>query len=454
MVILVDVDSLAGDPELTHLLSFRMVNGFTIESHITLVEQPDREPHVVLGEAGTRLVSVPPPDQTKRIAAKIAAGPDCRVSRDVIERALVLQHVSLILHADMTVSPVADGVRGPEARFFERGAIVSVAEALAVIGAHVRQRNPVPLAGIPPLVQVRSEVYRMTARWIVPGGLDLWALAVNNQSSSKEQLRGYAEAVLNRVGQALRGRDGVHEALRVATGRPGLEDALYHFDVVLTSAVGAMDALARFAHLYFGLSSPLRRVGWQRSRWLNELRTASAFVANTVQEKSRLGAALRIITNTRNTIHGIPLSEYLHVEAANMDRPVEHRVSMTLELADELMKVGTPLSPLSEYGVFIGDRQPPVLNVGVFTEQVLAWVLEIMGALIGAIRVAADLEPAGAIKLAKLEQLEREYACALARVGEYPLDRSKMGIPATHSLTLKVMGARARALRKIQDERT
>jgi hypothetical protein len=40
MLILIDADSLAGDPELPHLRSFGAVDGFTIEIHFKLVDQP------------------------------------------------------------------------------------------------------------------------------------------------------------------------------------------------------------------------------------------------------------------------------------------------------------------------------------------------------------------------------------------------------------------------------
>lgn len=453
MRLLVDADSLSDNPELAHLLSFDNVEGFKIDSCITIVDGPGREPCAVIGEAGIHFVSIPPQDQTGRIAARIASAPGCDLDQQAVARAIVLHHIGSILKADLIVSPAVDRVSESDADFFRRGRFVSVPEALAVIGTNVRQRDPVPLAGAPPLVQARPSVYSMTARWIVPGGQDLWALAGSDRAK-QERLRGYAEATLDRVGQALRGRDGVQEALRVAKGRSGIEDALYHFDVVLTSSVAALDTLARFAHVHFGLSdSSIRRASWQRSDWINKIEPLSPSVAEVVAPNSRRGAQLRIITSARNTIHGIPLQEMLHVDAANMERPVEHRVGMTSELSDDLRRVGAPIAPLNDHGLFVEERGLPVLNVGVFSEDVLTWLLALLGDLIGAMRASARLEPVALPELPGLEGFERDCLVALARVGKFPVDRTKRGIRATHSLTLKVMGARARALEKIRDER-
>jgi hypothetical protein len=453
MRLLVDADSLPDSPELPLLLSFENIEGFNIDSRITIVDGRGREPCAVIGEAGTHFVSIPPPDQTRRIAARIASAPDCKLDQQAVARAIVLHHVGSILNADLVVSPAADGISGSDANFFRRGKFVSVLEALAVIGTIVRQRDPVPLAGNPPLVQARPAVYSMTARWIVPGSWDLWALAECDRTN-RERLQAYAGAMLDRVGQALRGRDGVQEALRVANGRSGIEDALYHFDVVLTSSVAALDTLARFAHTHLGLGdSKLFDAGWQKPGWIRQVEALRPSVAEVVAPDSRRGAQLRIITSTRNTIHGIPLQEVLHVEASNMECPVEHRVEMTPELADRLRRVGAPIAPLSDHGIFVEGQGPFVLNVGIFTEDVLKWLLALLGDLIGAMRASAQLEPVALPELSGLEGFQRQCLVALARVGEFPVERTMMGIRATQSLTIKMMGVRARALKKIRDER-
>lgn len=290
-------------------------------------------------------------------------------------------------------------------------------------------------------------MYRATARWIVAGGPDLSALAGQNPAKS-EQLQRYVEATFDRVGQALRGRDGVQEALRLARGRSGLEDALYHFDVVLTSSVAALDSLARFAHVYYGLSN--RRMfdaGWQKPEWIKRIGAQCQRITEVVDASSRWGAQLRIITKTRNTIHGIPLREVLHVEPANRESPVEHRIEMTSEVADGLKRAGVPIQPLSDHGLFVGAKGPAVLNVAVFTEDALTWLLSILDDLITAMRESAGLDPVRLQEPLGLAGFERECLIALARVGEFPVDRTVMGLRASPSLTLKVMGARARALK-------
>lgn len=139
MRLLVDGDSLADHPELEYLLSFEKVEGFSVDSRIAIVDRPGREPCAVIGEAGTHLVSIPPPDQTRRLAAKIASSPSCMIEPEPIARAIALDHVGSILKADLVVSAVAGKIPASDAKFFRRGKFVSVPEALAVVGTYVRE---------------------------------------------------------------------------------------------------------------------------------------------------------------------------------------------------------------------------------------------------------------------------------------------------------------------------
>lgn len=451
MLILIDWESFPGSWKLTYLLTFERVSGFTVENRFSFVEQEGGNSYAEIGEGGKRFVAIPPPDQTTRIAEKISSDRASSIDRQEIERALNLVKIAAILHADLLVPPVAGRIPPQYAGFFTKARLVSVSEALSVVGAHVRQRDPVPLAGNPALQQARAEVYAMTGRSLVPGGAGLWKLA-SRRENGREDLQDYVEAAIGRIGQAIRGRDGVHEALRIATGRHGVEDALYHFDVVLTSGVAALDAIARFTHLYFGLNSPKNLAGWNRPAWLKELRRAQKDVADIVRNGSRIGAALRIIHYIRNTIHGVPVREFLNVEPGRFDSPVEHRVALSAELVELVSEAGGPLGPLSDHGLFLDENPMPVMNVGVLTEDILVWLLEIVDALIAAILRFESLESESQPELGGLALLERKYVAALAGVGDYPVDRSRKGLAATPSLTQRIMSMRASALRRIRGE--
>lgn len=446
LVLLVDAASLAGDPELQYLLSFSGVGGIDVEHHIEIVEPPGDAPAAVVGAARTHFVSLSPLPQFRRFAAEIAARPGVDRGPVEIERALTLAHVGKLLNADAVVSP-ARAAFGPEdGGLLSVTPIISVAEALAMIGAHVRQRDRVPLGGTPLLVSSRTAVYPLTARVITRNGQNWWSACVRAPSAHgpRSEWLGYAEGVFKRVGQALRGRDGVHEVLRTGEGRAAILDALYHLDVVLTSSVGALDALAHVAHgLYTGTVTKLKahQVAWQREEWMRHLRDAAPAVAGIVEPSSRPGAALRTLTSARNTIHGIPLDEYLHV-----GRRAEHRVMISGDLTTRVRSVGQPLEPLAALGLHDDGVGGLFVNVGEFVESVLWWTLEIVGALCTAM-LETDALPAAAYQGADETPehqlwLRQGAACAvLARVGAYPLRSGAQGLPAAPAVHRAVMAS-------------
>jgi hypothetical protein len=447
MLLLVDSASIGNHPELPLLLSFGEVADLQVEQHLIIVESPGQETVAVLGEAGTRFVSLAPLNQFKRLAAEIAARPRCPFSAEVIERALAFSFVADLIDADAVVSP-ARAAFGPQDQGLLRvPAILTVPEALAVIGAFVRQRGEVPLGGSPLMVQQRTEVYPLTARLVVPNGQDWWSSCVRVAGNQRQELLSHAEAVFKRIGQALRGRDSVHEALRLGSGRAAVLDALYHLDVVLTSGVGALDALAQVAHEMFGIQAARWDAGWQRNGWRKKLERTTPTVAEVVKPGSRQGAALALLTRTRNSIHGIPLDEYLYVERTGHSSRVEHRVMISRDLSEQIRKVGAPLAPLDQYGIYLDRAGSTFLNVGEFTERLLSWAIEIVGELLGAMLSCPQFPRGGELQLESLEQRLRQHCTAIARVGEYPCVSGPKGIPASLSLHQSVMASLHKARR-------
>lgn len=436
---LVDAASVAADPELPYLLSFGNVEGLSIEQHVALVERPGQDSKAILGATGSRHVSLAPLNQFKQFAGDIAARPGCPFSADVVERALAYSFLAERLDVDAVVSPARSAFGPDDNGLLDIDAVITVGEALAMIGANVRQREEVPLGGSPMLVQQRSEVYPLTARVILPNGQEWWSSCLQIARPDQREWLGYAEAVFKRVGQALRGRDAVHEALRLGAGRSAILDALYHFDVVLTSSVGSLDALARIADEIFELSSKPDEIGWQKKKWRKRLGQKAAVVAGVVSREPRL-AALRVLTTMRNSIHGIPLDEHLQAEVDPQFSRVEHYATISRDLSGSLRKLRKPLGNLDAYGIFIDDANPPFINVGQLTEQILLWLIEIIGELLGAM-LSCDRFRAGTPlpAFAELDQM-LDLCKALARVGTYPCRKGRTGLPAAPSAHRRVMG--------------
>jgi hypothetical protein len=439
MFLLVDTVSLAKDPELPYLLSFGAVDDLQIEQHVVIKEQPKREPVAILGEAGTRLVSLAPLYDFRRFATDIASRPGCTFSATVIERAMAFSFLADLTHADAVVSPARAAFGPHDQGLLRTPTILTIPEALAMIGTFVRQRDKVWLGGSPLQSQERTEVYPLTARLIVPRGQEWWSSCVQLAGSQNRDLLGYAQAVFQRVGQALRGRDSVHESLRLGSGRGAILNALYHLDVVLTSSVGSLDALARVVHEVFGVPGSHTNAGWQRDSWLGRLEQIVPTVASAVKPGTCLGAALRVLTGARNSIHGIPLDEYLHVERTGHSSLVEHRVMLSSDLSSHLAHVGQPIAPLEREGLYLDTAAPQFLNVGEFTERMLFWTIELLGVLLQELLSLPQFPKGREPEFDDVEQLELIYCQALARIGSYPYLAGARGLAARSSLHQNVL---------------
>lgn len=436
---LVDAASVATDPELPYLLSFGEV-GISVEQNVVLVERPGQDSRAILRADGTLHVSLAPLNQFKRFAAEIATRPNCNVAADVVERALAYSFLADRLGIDAVVTSARPVFDVSDSGLLDIGSLVTVGEALAMIGANVRQRESVPLGGFPLLTQERTEVYPLTARVVIPRGQEWWSSCLAIASSAQADLVSHGQAVFRRAGQALRGRDGVHEALRLRGGRAAILDALYHFDVVLASSVASLDALARVANEVFGISSSIKEVGWQRGWWKKLARSVPA-VAGVVDRKTRLGAALRVLTTLRNSLHSIPLDEYLQVVVRLQADVVEHRVKVPRDLALELRDVAGPLGPLDKFGIFVDDVGTSFVNIPQLTEQLLSWTIEIIGELFSAMLSCSQFVPGIQADFAPIELHERELCAKLARVGDYPSRMLSKGLPASLSVRRTVLAS-------------
>jgi hypothetical protein len=438
---LVDVASVAADPELPYLLSFDGVEGISVEQNVVLVERPGQESKAILRADGSLHVSLAPFNQFKRFAADIAARPNCNVKADVVERALAYSFLADRLGIDGVVTSARPVFGLSDSGLLDLGSLVTVGEALAMIGANVRQRETVPLGGFPLFTQERTEVYPLTARVVIPRGQEWWSSCLASASSPQADLVSHGQAVFRRAGQALRGRDGVHEALRLRQGRAAILDALYHFDVVLASSVASLDALARVANEVFQIFSPNMNVGWQRKDWRKELTRSAPLVAAVVDPTTRLGAALLVLTTLRNSLHSIPLDEYLQVVVKHQADLVEHRVMVPRELALRLRDVAGPLGPLDQSGIFVDDVGTSFVNIPQLTEQLLSWTIEIIGELFSAMISCSQFVPGIQADFAPIEEHERELCAKLARVGVYPSRMLSKGLPASPSVRRTVLAS-------------
>lgn len=444
LFLLVDSAGAANDPELPCLLTFDGVEGLKVEQNVRIVEEGERS-YARVGAKGTQLVSLSPLKQFRRFANEIAKRPGCSLSAELIERALAFSHLGSLLNVNAVVSPAGQAFAAQDAGLL-RIPLLTVPQALAVLGAHVRQMGKVPLGGSPPIVQSRTEVYPLTARVIIPNGQQWWSSCVRFQGPEQEDVLGLGEAVFKRLGQALRARDNVHEALRRGNGRAAIIDSLYHLDVALTSSVASFDALARLAHKVFKVEGDAFKVGWQKEWWIKELRKKAPSLADLI--RGPVKAQVDVLTSTRNSIHAIPLDEFLSIERGGHTSRVEHRAMLSADLADRLREVGRGAGNPENYGLFLGGPGPACLNLGQFTERLLEWSFTIVGGLLREMLSFQQFPPAVPPNFSLLDLRERKSCAALAQVGRYPFRTDTIGIPALPSLHQSVLGSIHRSLQQ------
>lgn len=359
LFLIVDADAYSEHPQLPFLCDFHGVNEVRVEADIR-IEDDERGSRALIGDSAVHALR--PLRQFRGFAQKVANG-DAALESD-FARVMALSYLAEQRGADYVVTSVE--LPESEASLFKVRRI-SMDEALSVIGAHVRQHDDVALAGNPPLREPRTFVCPFTARVVVPGGQRFFEWCHSQGSMRGESFTGYAEAVFKRLGQALRARDAVHEALRRADGPAQILDALYHLDAVFTSSVGALDSLGKVANdvLGLGLSGP--SVAWQREKFFKKLKERAPQIADLISERSTLGVQLRLVTTARNTIHGIPLDEYLKVDITSST--VEHRVMVFTDAADALRGIdGVTPKVLQQFGLHL-DAGSSDVNVGRFVEE-------------------------------------------------------------------------------------
>jgi hypothetical protein len=116
-----------------------------------------------------------------------------------------------------------------------------------------------------------------------------------------------------RLGRSLWARDYFN--VRVRSPRPddAWDDALFFFEAALVSLNGALDAAARFCHLAYRLTGPLRSASWSRLKWREALVAVAPELEDLLDPVSGCLVACRTLVSVlRNYIYGEALSEELH----------------------------------------------------------------------------------------------------------------------------------------------
>ena len=442
--LLVDTQANRDAPHLEQLLPFGSVDRIEVAQLVELSEGENDQWLTLRSREGDFRCSVPPLDQFRRIARRMVEESDAAAQEAELTRAMALAYLCERREADAVVSPIRHAF-GDESGLLSDQRMWTVKEALAVIGANVRLRPLVPLAGAPMLHIDRPRAYTRTVVGLIPS-YSTWATGCRAGLPAASSGQSLEQTVLTRVAQALRGRDAVHEGVRCLQGGLAVEEALYHFDVVLTSTVASFDALSRLMDELFRLALRRDQCGLQKKGFRKVLRRTGGQtrLAEMLQKDQRVGQRISVITTLRNQIHGVAPAEVLYVRGVS--GLVEHRITLPQGLTEELRVAMAGMEEEAETcGLFL-EEVPPSVNVAMFVEAVMLWTLEILNELMAGMlesdRLAGPLETPSSSLLPGMD----DRLLLLAQVGTYPTTPG-VGIAPTPGARREMLRTRARALR-------
>jgi hypothetical protein len=194
-------------------------------------------------------------------------------------------------------------------RLLARANIRSPEETIALIGLFLRSRGDYMVWPKVRLNYDHSGYYWGLTRALLPAAWRWFSACVtSNHRVGEVRVLALGEAALRRVDRALRCRDRVHiEAAKPGT-RDAANEALFYLDALLVALGGAFDAVARVAHVTYGLSvNGLRFASWRRSPWRMTLTQRAPDLASRMAPGTDGADALELVATLRNCLHGEPL---------------------------------------------------------------------------------------------------------------------------------------------------
>jgi hypothetical protein len=185
-----------------------------------------------------------------------------------------------------------------------------------------------------------------------------------------------------------------------------------------------------------------------KKEWLRQLNLVAPSVGAVLDTNSKFAGPFDVLRYLRNSIHAIPLTEFLYVERGENSSRVEHRAWVSADLLVQLKESGT-VTLLPVFGIFDDGNAFGWINVGQFAEEMLAAIVSIIDAICYEMLATPQLSPAAPPAFDSFYQMFWDSGLALARVGDYPYQRGPSGLRARPSLHREIMGVLHRAEAKV-----
>lgn len=230
---------------------------------------------------------------------------------------------------------------------------VSVGEALAVIGLHMRSTGRSTLRCLPsPRLRVGVDWTEFVQSWaLLPAVLDV----VSHAPSGAPWPQLLRETVY-RLGKMLRARDQV--LLAALTIDSDLHvDVASEVEALALSAMASFDIVARAANMAIPLGMDPRHCSLRSSSYLRELRKSSPPTGH-VADDPKVSAIIGLVAGLRNTIHALPLRPVGYSEGAGR---TEQRVLVSTDFAN---LVRDSAEVLDKADAWLKEAGPEELGLG------------------------------------------------------------------------------------------
>jgi hypothetical protein len=234
--------------------------------------------------------------------------------------------------------------------------------------------------------QIQNLFYWVLARELLPNA---WrstsAGGQHMQATKSETVFQLFISAITRLDRALRARDCLHGQMKLEQNKDTADEALSFLDTLLVFLVGTFDAVARAAHLTYGLDpSNLHGVSWRRPWRTQQLAPVAPALAQLVDAGTPGRDALDLLALLRNTVHGEALRT---VATQHASRPLQNVLLLPNDQEQALLAIIARRGGNDAWGIRPLTGLGVSMQMDVFVESVLPMAVDALDRLIGAIEV-------------------------------------------------------------------
>lgn len=233
----------------------------------------------------------------------------------------------------------------------------------------------------------RSDFFFHLSRELLPAAWRWFSGCVGAWDADRtSDLVGLGMGALERYDRALRARDRVLVCRQLGDDIDNVEEEILAFDVELLMLSAVLDVTAMVAHRAYALPLPDLAVGWQRSKWREQLGLADPGLFALTETGTAVRDAITAVAHMRNMVHAEPL----RAERSSRRWPRRHQVRVPDSRAASLIETARRQGGLEAFGLeeVAGPRGLPgtglFVDPGIYGERVLTLATDAINQLMDA----------------------------------------------------------------------